>query len=76
MNTCENGSCAKQLKNPFDDLGTGQAPIKVSTTAERMFNTVLDYMNKMREVDSLRMIISGVIFGGCWEEKLAFTKKD
>ena len=59
-----------------DGPGTGQAPVKVSTTADRMFSAVLDYMYKMPEVDTSRILVSGVSFGGYWAAKLAFTEKD
>lgn len=59
-----------------DGPGTGQAPIKVSANAERMFSAVLDYMYKMPEVDHQRILVSGVSFGGYWSAKLAFLEKD
>jgi esterase/lipase len=58
-----------------DGPGTGQAPIKVSATAERMFSKVLDYLNAHPRVDSQRIIVSGVSFGGYWASKLAITEK-
>jgi esterase FrsA len=58
-----------------DGPGTGQAPIKVSKTADRMFATVLDYLGKRPEVDKNRIIVSGVSFGGYWAAKLAITEK-
>jgi esterase FrsA len=59
-----------------DGPGTGQAPVKVSTSADKMFSAVLDYMYKMPEVDTSKIIVSGVSFGGYWAAKLAFTEKD
>lgn len=58
-----------------DGPGTGQAPIKVSKTADRMFTAVLDYLGKRQEVDKHRIIVSGVSFGGYWAAKLAVTEK-
>ena len=58
-----------------DGPGTGQAPIKVSTTADRMFSAVLDYLAADPRVDRSRIIVSGVSFGGYWAAKLAFTEK-
>jgi esterase FrsA len=58
-----------------DGPGTGQAPIKVSATAERMFSAVLDYLTHHPRVDSARIIVSGVSFGGYWAAKLAITEK-
>lgn len=59
-----------------DGPGTGQAPIKVSYNAERMFSAVLDYMQKVPEIDASRILVSGVSFGGYWASKLAFLEKD
>ena len=58
-----------------DGPGTGQAPIKVSATAERMFSAVLDYLQQHPRVDRSRIIVSGVSFGGYWASKLAITEK-
>jgi esterase FrsA len=59
-----------------DSPGTGQAPIKVSANAERMFSKVLDYLNAHPRVDSKRIVASGVSFGGYWAAKLAITEKE
>jgi pimeloyl-ACP methyl ester carboxylesterase len=58
-----------------DSPGTGQAPVKVSATAERMFSAVLDYLQQHPRVDRSRIIVSGVSFGGYWAAKLAITEK-
>ena len=58
-----------------DGPGTGQAPIKVSATAERMFSAVLDYLVVHPKVDGKRIIVSGVSFGGYWASKLAITER-
>lgn len=58
-----------------DGPGTGQAPIKVSASAERMFSVVLDYLHQHPRVDRSRIIVSGVSFGGYWAAKLAITEK-
>ena len=58
-----------------DGPGTGQAPLKVSATAERMFSAVLDYLGAHPRVDSKRIIVSGVSFGGYWASKLAITER-
>jgi esterase/lipase len=57
-----------------DSPGTGQAPIKVSPTADRMFSAVLDYLQTRPEIDSHRIIAHGVSFGGYWATKLALTE--
>jgi len=54
-----------------DSPGTGQAPIKASETAERMFSKVLDYLQTRPEVDKSRIGINGQSFGAYWATKLA-----
>lgn len=58
-----------------DSPGTGQAPVKVNPTAERMFSAILDYLQARPEVDSRRIIVFGVSFGGYWATKLAITEE-
>jgi len=58
-----------------DGPGTGQAPIKVSENAERMFSSVIDYLVQRADVDKSRIIVAGVSFGGYWATKLAITEK-
>lgn len=58
-----------------DGPGTGQAPLKVSPTAEKMFSAVLDYLGAHPRVDNKRVIVSGVSFGGYWASKLAITER-
>ena len=58
-----------------DSPGTGQAPVKVNLTAERMFSAALDYLAKQPQVDTQRIIVSGVSFGGYWASKLAFVER-
>jgi dipeptidyl aminopeptidase/acylaminoacyl peptidase len=58
-----------------DGPGTGQAPIKVSENAERMFSRVIDYLIQRPDVDKSRIIVSGVSFGGYWATKLAIIEK-
>ena len=58
-----------------DGPGTGEAPIKVSETAERMFSRVIDYLQTRSEIDKGRTIVHGVSFGGYWSAKLAITER-
>jgi esterase/lipase len=58
-----------------DSPGTGQAPIKVSPTAERMFSAVLDYLQQRPEIDKSRIFTHGVSFGGYWATKIAVTEQ-
>ncbi len=57
-----------------DSPGTGQAPIKVSPTADRMFTAMLDYLGTRKEIDSKRILAHGVSFGGYWATKIAITE--
>jgi len=57
-----------------DSPGTGQAPIKVSPTADRMFSAVLDYLQTRPEIDHARILAHGVSFGGYWATKIAITE--
>jgi cephalosporin-C deacetylase-like acetyl esterase len=58
-----------------DGPGTGQAPIKVSPTADRMFSRVLDYLQTRPEVDKTRIAVHGVSWGGYWGAKLAIVER-
>src|ERR1700716_4902 len=58
-----------------DSPGTGQAPIKVSPTADRMFSAVLDYLQQRPEIDKSRIFTHGVSFGGYWATKIAVTEQ-
>ena len=59
-----------------DGPGTGQAPIKVSPTADRMFSRVLDYLQTRREVDKTRIAVHGVSWGAYWGTKLAIVERE
>jgi len=58
-----------------DGPGTGQAPIKVSPTADRMFSRVLDYLQTRPEVDKGRIAVHGVSWGAYWGTKLAIAER-
>src|ERR1700674_3477421 len=57
-----------------DSPGTGQAPIKASETAERMFSRVIDYLQTRPEVDKTRIGVDGQSFGADWATKLAIIE--
>jgi cephalosporin-C deacetylase-like acetyl esterase len=59
-----------------DGPGTGQAPIKVSETANRMLSRVIDYAQTRPEVDKNRIAIHGVSWGAYWATKLAILERD
>jgi cephalosporin-C deacetylase-like acetyl esterase len=58
-----------------DGPGTGQAPIKVSPTADRMFSRVLDYLQTRAEVDKTKIAVHGVSWGAYWGTKLAIVER-
>ncbi len=58
-----------------DGPGTGQAPIKVSPTADRMFSRVLDYLQTRPEVNKTKIAIHGVSWGAYWGTKLAIVER-
>ena len=58
-----------------DGPGTGQAPIKVSETSERMLSRVIDYAQSRPEVDKNRIAIHGVSWGAYWATKLAIVER-
>jgi esterase FrsA len=57
-----------------DSPGTGQAPIKASETAERMFSRVIDYLQTRPEVDKTRIGMDGQSFGAYWATKVAILE--
>ena len=58
-----------------DGPGTGQAPIKVSETSERMLSKVLDYAQSRPEIDKNRLAIHGVSWGAYWATKMAIVER-
>jgi pimeloyl-ACP methyl ester carboxylesterase len=58
-----------------DAPGTGQAPIKASPTADRMFLPVLDHLSNRPEVDKTRIAVYGGSLGAYWAEKLAIIAR-
>src|ERR1700719_2579453 len=58
----------------IDSPGTGQAPIKASETAERMFSRVIDYLQTRPDVDKTRIGVDGQSFGAYWATKLAILE--
>jgi len=58
-----------------DGPGTGQAPIKVSDTADRMLSRVIDYLQTRPEVDKNRLAVHGVSWGAYWATKLAIVER-
>ena len=59
----------------IDSPGTGQAPIKASETADRMFSKVIDYLQTRPEVDKTRIGVDGQSFGAYWATKLSIVER-
>jgi esterase FrsA len=60
----------------MDMPGTGQAPIKGDVGAERVFSRVLDWAEQRPDIDSARMFMRGVSWGGHWATRVAIAEKD
>ncbi len=58
-----------------DGPGTGQAPIKVSETSERMLSKVIDYAQSRSEIDRNRIAFHGVSWGAYWATKMAIVER-
>jgi len=58
-----------------DGPGTGQSPIKVSETADRMLSRVIDYVQTRPEIDKDRLAVHGVSWGAYWATKLAIVER-
>jgi esterase FrsA len=58
----------------LDSPGTGQAPIKASENAERMYSKVIDYLQTRPEVDKTRIGVDGQSFGAYWATKLSILE--
>ncbi len=58
-----------------DGPGTGQNPIKVSVTADRVLSKVIDYAQSRPEVDKNRIALHGVSWGAYWATKMAIVER-
>jgi esterase FrsA len=59
----------------MDMPGTGQAPILADVGSERMFSRAFDWAETRSEIDSTRMFMRGVSWGGHWATRVAFAEK-
>ena len=59
-----------------DMPGTGQAPIKGDVGSERLFSHVFDWAEERPDIDSTRMFMRGVSWGGHWATRVAIAEKD
>lgn len=58
-----------------DGPGTGQAPIKVTETSDRMLSKVIDYAQSRPEIDKSRIALHGVSWGAYWATKMAIVER-
>ncbi len=58
-----------------DMPGTGEAPVKGSTDAERICSTTIDYVQNRNDLDGSRIGLMGISFGGYWVAKFAHTEQ-
>ncbi len=66
------GLCVFGLDMP----GTGQSPIKGDVGAERIFSRVFDWAETRADIDSTRMFMRGVSWGGHWATRVAYAEKN
>src|SRR4051812_45030160 len=59
-----------------DGPGTGESPVKVSPSAERVLSKAIDYLGTRKEGDAKRIVMHVVSFGGYWGGKLAIVEQD
>ena len=60
----------------MDMPGTGQSPIKGDVGSERIFSRVFDWAQTRPDIDSTRMFMRGVSWGGHWATRVAIAEKD
>ena len=60
----------------MDMPGTGQSPIKGDVGSERIFSRVFDWAETRADIDSSRMFMRGVSWGGHWATRVAIVEKD
>jgi esterase FrsA len=58
-----------------DGPGTGQNPVKVSETADRVLSKVIDYAQTRPEIDKNRIAMHGVSWGAYWATKMAIVER-
>ncbi len=58
-----------------DGPGTGQNPVKVSETADRVLSKVIDYAQSRPEIDKNRIAMHGVSWGAYWATKMAIVER-
>jgi hypothetical protein len=60
----------------IDSPGTGEAPIKASETADRIYSRVIDFIASRPDLDKSRILVHGMSFGAYWAVKIAHTERE
>jgi esterase FrsA len=55
--------------------GTGEAPVKASESADRMYSAIIDYLVARPDIDKSHILVHGMSFGAYWAAKLAHTER-
>lgn len=58
----------------LDMPATGEAPVGFEPDSERMYSAVIDYLETRDDVDSNRIAVQGVSYGGYWSTKAAYAE--
>jgi dienelactone hydrolase len=57
-----------------DMPGTGESPIKIDVSSERIFSRVIDALQQRTDIDSKRIGLQGVSWGGHWAARMAISE--
>jgi esterase FrsA len=60
----------------LDNAGVGEAPIQGAADADRLWDTIFDWVAARDDVDAARVAIMGSSTGGYWAAKLAHTRRE
>jgi esterase FrsA len=58
----------------LDMPGTGESPIKIDVSSERIFSRVIDALQQRTDIDSKRIGLQGVSWGGHWAARMAISE--
>jgi len=53
-----------------------ESPILGSLDAERIYDPIIDYLQKRSDLDGSRIGVMGMSFGGYWVTKIAHLKRE
>ncbi|MFC1861485.1 alpha/beta hydrolase family protein [Chloroflexota bacterium] len=58
----------------MDMPGTGECPILGTTDAERLYDTIITYIQNRDDLDGTRIALMGLSFGGYWAARIAHAE--